>query len=108
MNNSQIKGWKFFIRKLIPVRGCFNRESSSVFLFWKLILMTGLVLILVAVFSFSSWRKTTDLNLEDAGPISDSLTLNRGALSEVFENYKKEEELFKKNIESISSINDPS
>lgn len=88
-------------------QSCQNGSKSQVSFFWKIILFSGILFIGLVVFMFSfRSRELKERNVK-ANPAS-SLTLNRGALSDVFELYKTEEAFFESGALKIDIPIDPS
>lgn len=108
MNNQNIKS-KGLVKKA-TFFSCFGSEFNMVFFVWKMIILSSIVFIFGVVFSFGVFKKEQTQNVASKSDVTiiNSLTLNRGMLSDVFEAYKKQEEFFNSDLKTVDSLLDPS
>lgn len=108
MNNQNTKS-RISIKKTTPF-SCFGGEFNMMFFGWKMIIIFSIVFVLLIVFSFAIFKEEKIQNTTSKSDMTiiNSLTLNRGMLSDVFDAYKKQEEFFNVDLKNVDSLLDPS
>jgi protein tyrosine phosphatase len=110
MTNQTKNQRKGLLKKFLFFSTCSQGEFAIVSFFWKMIILSSITFVVVMVFSLGIFSRGEIQNKTSKSDLTiiNSLTLNRGALSDVFEAYKKQEEIFDGDLKKVDSLFDPS